>query len=161
MTTIDIRPAHADDAATLASLIEAFNVEFDGTPGLHTEAAIRDAFFGEAPTLRALIAWDGVTAVGHALYYRHYDTVFGGHCLYMHDLYVTPARRSQGIGRRLLAALAKVAADNRDTHVWWGVDQEDDRALAFYRRTGAVDAVAWDMHITGDALAALAREAEA
>ena len=155
----DVRPATAADAGALAALIEAFNAEFDGKPGLHTEAAIRAAFFGDAPTLRALIAWDDEVAVGHALYYRHYDTMFGGHCLYMHDLYVTPARRSQGIGRRLLAALARLAVGQRDTHVWWGVDQEDDRALAFYRRTGAVAAIGWDMHIAGDALARLAREA--
>ncbi len=156
---IEVRAAVETEAAALAALIEAFNVEFDGKPGLHTEATVRDGFFGPAPALRALIAWDSADAVGHLLYLSHYDTMHGGQCAYMHDLYVRPDRRSQGIGRQLMTTLARIAAETH-SHVWWGVDLDDDRARSFYRRLGAREDKVWDMMLDRAALARLAKESE-
>ncbi len=55
-------------------------------------------------------------------------------------LYVDPAAQGQGIGRRLLAALAGEIADWGYQGLALAVVEGNDRAMAFYRRLGGREA---------------------
>lgn len=55
------------------------------------------------------------------------------------DFYVDEDRRSQGVGRVLLAAAQEMASSRRCACVLVGVATRDERALAFYQREGFRD----------------------
>ncbi len=72
-----------------------------------------------------------------------------------------PQHRGQGVGKRLLAAVAQVAwmsaaAPNTDRMQWLVLDWNES-AIEFYRRLGAIRVEEWDSYrLQGDALARLA-----
>src|SRR3546814_11376120 len=47
-------------------------------------------------------------AAGFALYFHNYSTFLAKPGLYLEDLFVQPAQRGKGIGKRLLAELAQI-----------------------------------------------------
>ena len=68
---------------------------------------MRDGF-GPNPKFRALIAeWDGQPA-GYAVFFGYYST-WVGPGLYLEDLFVREPFRGKGIGKALLAAVARIA----------------------------------------------------
>ncbi len=142
-------------AATEAGLLrDGFGLEADGRTPLLPGAPVR---------FRALIAeWmeeagDGPEPVGLALFYPSYSTWVGHHGIRLEDLYVTPARRGRGVGRALLAAVARVAVDEGCTRVEWDVLTWHEAAIAVYERIGATTREEWRiMRLSGAALEALA-----
>src|SRR3546814_12684008 len=76
-----------------------------------TEADLLRDGWGPSPRFEALIAeLDGVPA-GFALYFHNYSTWEGRAGIYLEDLSVAERARGHGIGRKLMAALARLAAD--------------------------------------------------
>jgi ribosomal protein S18 acetylase RimI-like enzyme len=156
--SLDIRHAAVADAAVLAEMVDAFNVEYGMPAGMHTPQSIRREVFGPDPAFAGLIAWDGATAAGYTLYYPTYDTIHAGRGFYMQDLWVRPAYRGRATGRQLLAALARLAVKQGRIHVWWGVDRRNLRGRAFYERAGSQVIDTCFMALEGEALRALAAE---
>ena len=108
---------------------------------------------------RAMVAeWDGETA-GFALFFTSYSTWLGHHGIRLEDLYVTPALRGHGIGRALLAAVARIAVDEGCGRMEWDVLTWNAPAIAVYERVGAAPLDEWQiMRLSGDALRALAAQ---
>ncbi|MGI9417926.1 MAG: GNAT family N-acetyltransferase [Geminicoccaceae bacterium] len=59
--------------------------------------------------------------VGYALISRYFDTDPCAWCSYMQDLYVVPERRSQRIGRHLIAAVARWSVEQGRLELSWHV----------------------------------------
>lgn len=59
--------------------------------------------------------------------------------MFVYELGVAPAARLQGVGSRLVAALAALARRNGCYGMWVGTEADNDAALATYRRAGADD----------------------
>src|SRR6185369_10901453 len=76
-----------------------------------TEAGLRESLFGLRPDAEVLIAYTDGQPAGFALYFHNYSTFVGRRGLYLEDLFVKPAFRGRGIGKRLLVELARVAID--------------------------------------------------
>jgi ribosomal protein S18 acetylase RimI-like enzyme len=74
---------------------------------------------------------------GYASYVQGYNTDIAAPELFMHDLFVVARWRSRGIGRLLVAAVAREAVRRRLTCLEWGVRGDNARARRFYRRLGA------------------------
>jgi ribosomal protein S18 acetylase RimI-like enzyme len=136
MTEIAIRRALADDARRLNEALHRLS-ENIGDRHSATAASLRTAGFGENPVFRAVIAEKGAEVVGAALYSPIFSTVRGGTGVYVSDLWVSPSVRGQGLGRRLLGA---VAGDSGNV---WGagflklvVYDDNSQAHAFYERLG-------------------------
>src|SRR6187399_2009729 len=104
MTPALISPATPDDVPVLLDLIRAL-ADYEKLTSLvvATEASIRESLFGASPAAEAIIARVDDEPVGFALWFHNYSTFLGRRGLYLEDLFVTPAWRSQGIGRQLLA----------------------------------------------------------
>ena len=102
---IRIRAATADDAAAILDLIRGL-AEYERL--LHevtaTEADLRRTLFGETPGAEVrLVELEGrPEPVAFALFFHTYSTFLGCRGLYLEDLFVQPAHRGLGIGRRLL-----------------------------------------------------------
>jgi GNAT superfamily N-acetyltransferase len=156
-----IRPATLSDAALLRSMIREL-AEFEHKLEFVTireEDLARDGF-GENPRFRALIAeWDG-QAAGYAFFFGSYST-WAGRGLFLEDLFVREAFRGRGIGKALLAAVARIAVDEHCYGIHWEVLGWNERAIALYTKLGATFRDQWRaVLLTDEALQRLAEKAE-
>lgn len=114
------------------------------------------------PRFHAVMAEQGggggpAEPAGFALYFLSYSTWLGHHGIRLEDLYVTPAHRGKGLGRALLARLARIAVDQGCGRLEWDVLTWNESAIAVYRRLGATIKDDWHvMRVDGPALEALA-----
>jgi GNAT superfamily N-acetyltransferase len=157
---LNIRPATAADAATIASLVR----ELADYEKLLHEAKAGPADFlremtAENPVIHVLIAeWHGEPA-GFALYFFNFSTFVGRPGLYLEDLFVRQSLRSHGIGRALLRALARIARDRGCGRMEWAVLDWNEPALKFYQSLGARQMKEWIVHrLTPMEIAKLADE---
>jgi diamine N-acetyltransferase len=158
---LNIRPASAADAATIAGLVRELA---DYEKLLHEAKAEASDFVreltGPNPVIHVLIAeWHGEPA-GFALYFFNFSTFVGRSGLYLEDLFVRPALRSHGIGRALLRALARIARDRGCGRMEWAVLDWNEPALRFYQSLGARQMKEWIVHrLTPVEIGKLAEEA--
>ena len=123
-----------------------------------TEASLRASLFGERPAVDVVIARSGSESVGFALWFYNYSTFLAREGLYLEDLFVLPEWRGRGIGRALLAHLARVAVERGCGRMEWSVLDWNESAIGFYRGLGAQPMNAWTVfRLTGDALARMAK----
>ena len=153
-----IRPAAPADAALVLALIrelaeyERLAHEVDATEGM-----IAAALFGESPRVFCDIAECDGEGAGFALWFYNFSTFRGRHGIYLEDLFVRPAFRGNGIGKALLANLARRCAAEALARLEWAVLDWNEPALGFYRRLGAETMDGWTVHrLSGEALATLA-----
>jgi GNAT superfamily N-acetyltransferase len=125
-----------------------------------TEAMIADALFSDSPRLFCEIAeWNGEVA-GFAVWFLNCSTFAGRFGIYLEDLFVRPHLRGNGIGKALLAHLAKTCVDNGWARLQWAVLDWNEPSIAFYKSLGAVMMDEWTLcRLTGPALDALAAKA--
>ena len=111
----------------------------------------------KAPKFRAVIAeWDGKPA-GFAFYFFNYSTWAGRPGLFLEDLFVRPEMRRKGVGRALLAELARIALARNCARIEWLVLDWNQPAIDFYCSLGAAPLEEWTtFRIGGAALEALA-----
>lgn len=94
-----------------------------------------------------------VRVVGMALWFTTYSTWTGRPGIWLEDLFVDPEHRGSGLGRGLLAALARACVDRGLTRLEWSVLDWNTPSIDFYRALGAVPQDAWTTHrLDGDAL---------
>ena len=159
-TRLHIRPATSHDAAAILGFIrELATYEREPEAVVATEADLLRDGWGERARFTALIAeYDGVAA-GFALYFTTYSTWRGHHGIRLEDIYVTPALRSHGIGRALLARLARIAVDEGCPRLEWDVLNWNEPAIAVYERVGAKRLAEWSiMRLSEEPLQALAAQ---
>jgi len=155
---LSIRPATIEDAPLLLLLIREL-AEYDRLSqetSIIEDDIIRDAF-GPVPKFRAVIAeWDGRPA-GYAVFFEFYSTFQGRTGLFLDDLYVRPPHRKHGIGRALLAHVARIAWQEGYFCMRWEVLNWNESAIEFYRKLGAVFFDEWKSAcLIGEALESVA-----
>jgi GNAT superfamily N-acetyltransferase len=127
-----------------------------------TEDDLRASLFGPDRVANAVIAYAGGEPAGFAVYFFSFSTFLGKPGLYLEDLFVKPAWRGRGIGRALLAHLARIAVERRCGRMEWAVLDWNTQALGVYRAIGARPMDEWTVQrLSGPALAALAATAPA
>ena len=156
-TAITIRAATPGDVATILRFIKEL-AEYEREPqeAIATPELMHEALFSAKPACEAFIGEIGGTAEGFALFFHNFSTWKGRRGVYLEDLYVTPAARGRGLGKALLAAVAKVAVDRGCPRLEWNVLDWNEPALQFYRSLGAQAMSEWTIHrLTGEALTKL------
>ncbi len=124
-----------------------------------SEDGLRNVMFGARRYAEVVIAEYESAPVAFALFFHNFSTFVGKPGLYLEDLYVEPAMRGKGIGRVLLAFLAKIAVDRDCGRFEWAVLDWNAPAIDFYKHLGAVPVDEWTIfRVSGDALASLAEE---
>ncbi len=157
---ITIRRATIEDAGLLRRLIwELADYEKEPEEVLITEADLARDGFGATPQFRALIAeWNGQSA-GYALFFGYYST-WKGSGLYLEDLFIRPDFRGRGLGKALLAEVARIARQENCTLLRWEVLHWNKLAIGMYEALGAVFLDDWrNVFLTGDGLQKLADKA--
>lgn len=152
-----IRPATRADLPLIAALIReladyeklADEVRFD-------EAVLGDHLFGPRPMAEVIIGEVDGVAQGFALFFHNFSTFEGRPGIYLEDLFVRPAARGGGLGKALLAHLAKLAMERGCARLEWWVLDWNEPAIGFYRKLGARPMDEWTtMRLDGEALAQL------
>ncbi len=99
--------------------------------------------------------------VGYALTFQSYSTFRTRQCLFLEDLYVTPAARGHGHGKDLLATVAAAAVAMGCPRLEWHVLAWNDLAIGFYRSLGAGVFDDWQLcRLHGKALEELATQGQ-
>jgi GNAT superfamily N-acetyltransferase len=158
--TLRLRPAEPADVHVLAELIRGLarfeKLEHEVTL---TDELLAAGLFGPRPYAEAVLADVDGRAAGFALFFHSFSTFLGRPGIYLEDLFVVPEHRGQGIGRALLAHLARLAVERGCGRLEWAVLDWNSEAIAFYERLGARPNSEWTTYrITGESLDRLARE---
>lgn len=159
-SSFKIRPANANDADTIISLIkELADYERLSHEVVATADDIRDSLFGQHPFAEALIGeYEGVP-ISFALFFYNFSTFLGKPGIYLEDLYVKPDYRSNGFGRRMLAHIARLAIERDCGRFEWSVLDWNTPAIRTYDKLRAKPMKDWILYrLTGVALQELAME---
>jgi GNAT superfamily N-acetyltransferase len=155
---LHIRPATPADIPTILRFIyELATYEREPDAVVATEADLLRDGWGATPRFNALIADYESKPAGFALYFTSYSTWRGHHGIRLEDLYVTPSLRGKGIGKALLARLARIAVDEGCPRLEWDVLAWNQPAIDIYEAVGAKILTEWRiMRLSDDALTSLA-----
>lgn len=164
--TLRVRPAKPSDAATIVDLVRGL-ARFEHQPVDHVRLTVRDIWrdgFGPRPAFEVLIAErvrEGVaTPVGFALFFPNYSTWEGRAGIYIEDLFVVEEERESGVGRALMAAVARLAQERDAARIDLAV-LDWNPARGFYEALGMTHQQAWlPYRMEADAVARLAAEAQ-
>lgn len=153
-----IRPAEPHDVGAIVGLIREL-ADFERLTHLLQvdEARLLPHLFGPQPRAEAIVAQgaDG-QLVAFALFFHNFSTFLAQPGLYLEDLYVQPAHRGAGLGRRLLTRLAQLAVERGCGRFEWSVLDWNRRAIDFYEGMGATVMPDWRIcRVSGEALQAL------
>ncbi|HOC11253.1 GNAT family N-acetyltransferase [Thermomonas sp.] len=161
-TLIAIRPATPDDVPLIRQLIvELAEYERMRDAAVATDAALREQLFGAQPAAEVLLGEVDGQPAGFALFFHNFSTFLGQRGLYLEDLFVRPQFRGAGLGKHLMATLARLAVQRGCGRFEWSVLDWNTPSIGFYRSIGAVGMDEWTVQrLQGDALHALAARDE-
>ncbi len=156
---VTIRAARpADVPLVLAFIRELAAYERLAEQVVATEAHLAAGLFGPRPYAEVLLGCLEGEPVGFALFFHNFSTFLGKPGIYLEDLFVRPAARGAGVGRHLLAHLARLALERGCGRLDWAVLDWNEPSIGFYRSLGAATLDDWTtFRLSGEALARLAR----
>ena len=142
--SITIAPATSDDVPTILSLIREL-AEYEKLLDrvTATEELLRQTLFGPRPYAEVLIARVDGHRVGYALFFHTCSTFLARPGMYLEDVYVRPAYRGKGVGKALLAEVARVSRDRGCGRLEWAVLNWNTPAIEFYESLGAQPLDEW------------------
>lgn len=158
--TLHIRAAEQADVPAISHLIrELAKFEKLEDQVVLTDELLRTGLFGPRPYAETVIAEEGGEAIGFALFFHTFSTFLARPGLYLEDLFVLEDHRGQGVGRALLAHLARLAVERECGRLEWAVLNWNQEAIRFYERLGAKPNSEWTVYrLSGESLTALGRE---
>jgi GNAT superfamily N-acetyltransferase len=157
-----IRAARVEDVSVILQLIRDL-ATYERAPHevTATEEQLVEVLFGERPAAEVVLAFEGQSPVGFAVFFYNFSTWLGRPGLYLEDLFVKPDNRGKGYGRALLIELAKIARDRGCGRMEWAVLDWNEPAIKFYRALGAKPMDEWTVfRLTRDGIATLADAAD-
>lgn len=162
MPDLEVRPATEEDVSLILDFIrELAEYEKLSHEVVADEETLRRNLFGSGYRgAEAVIAEADGEPAAFALFFHNFSTFLGRPGIYLEDLFVRPEYRGAGIGRGLLAHLARLAVDRDCGRLEWWVLDWNEPAVGFYRSLGAISMDDWTVYrVAGESLERLAEEA--
>lgn len=156
---ISIRKAEKEDIDLILFFIKELAIyEKEPESAVATYDDILRDGFGENPYFYVLIAELDNKPAGFAFYFYNYSTWLGKPTLFLEDLFVIPEFRKNGIGKKLLVELAKIAVEKNCGRFQWQVLDWNKPAIDFYESLGAYHLEEWFTYrLTGEKLINLSK----
>lgn len=154
-----IREATPDDVPAILQLVRdlaAYEKEPDAAQA--TEAQFLAALFppSGSPTTFAHVAEVDGEVVGTAIWFLTFSTWTGVNGIWLEDLFVQPGQRGNGLGKELLATLARTCVERGYQRLEWWVLDWNEPSIGFYKSLGAVPLDEWTVfRMDGSALTEL------
>jgi GNAT superfamily N-acetyltransferase len=158
VTSLAIRSATPADVGLIMSFVRDL-AEYEHLSHVveASEADVARDLFGANPRIFCDIVQAGGEPIGFALWFYNYSSFKGRHGIYLEDLFVRPAARSQGAGKALLKHLARRCVDEGLGRLEWAVLDWNAPAIGFYDALGSEAMSDWIVRrLSGEALAKLA-----
>lgn len=141
ITELAVYEKMTDDVVATAETLQAQLFPTEGMPSAH-----------------CVLAFEGDTPVGFALYFYNFSTFLARRGLYLEDLFVRPDHRGGGHGKALLLHLAKTAHAQGCGRMEWCVLDWNQPAIDFYQSLGAEMMTEWTTcRLDQDALERIAK----
>ncbi|HIX30977.1 MAG TPA: GNAT family N-acetyltransferase [Firmicutes bacterium] len=160
MELLSFRAARREDVPLILEMIRAL-AEYEQllSEVVATESVLEEWLFDKEKAEVLFPMLEG-KEIGFALYFHNFSTFLGRAGLYLEDLYIQPAYRGRGYGRKVLQKLAQIAVERGCGRLeWWCLDWNAP-SIAFYKNLGAQPMDEWTVYrLTGDTLRDLAEEA--
>jgi GNAT superfamily N-acetyltransferase len=151
LASFAIRPARPEDCETIVNLIRELAVyEKLEHRARATAEDLRRHLFGPRPYAEALLAESAGAPVGMALFFHTFSTFLGKPGLYLEDVFVRSEARGRGIGKELLATVARIAEERGCGRVEWSVLNWNTPAIGFYVSLGAQPMTEWTVYRIND-----------
>ncbi len=136
--TPSIRKIRPEDLENVVSMLREF-AEFEKLSEYctATEERFHTAMFGDKAVVEGLLAFDGETTVGYALFYPNFSSFRAQQGMHLEDLYIDGNYRGCGIGEALLKEIAQIATSRGYERIDFFVLDWNTSALKFYKKLGA------------------------
>ena len=129
-----IRAIRSGDKAQWARLFVAYGVFYETAFTQEIVDAVFEKLVDDSPDIEGVVAEQGGSIVGFALYRSLYDTFTAGPAWHLDDLYVDPAHRGTGTATDLIAAVSIIARENGGGTVRWITAEDNTTAQRVYDR---------------------------
>lgn len=157
MGDFSIRFAAREDIPTILEFIRALAAYEKMEDQVIADETLLETWIFEKRKAEVLLAFEGDTPVGFALFFHNFSTWLGRAGIYLEDLFVLPEYRGRGYGKLLLKRLARIAVQRGCGQLEWACLDWNEPSIAFYKSVGATALDEWTTYrVTGDALLALA-----
>jgi ribosomal protein S18 acetylase RimI-like enzyme len=133
--TLRFDPVRVSDADTLVRLARDFHHEDSHPLTAAGEAALRQIALGE-PFARAWLVREYDAVVGYLILTLGFSVEYGGRDGFIDDLYLLPAARGRGLGRKLIDFALVRAQELGIGTLHLEVETGNDTATRLYRKAG-------------------------
>ena len=134
--TIELRPGKKAEVPLLLDFIRRM-AAFENLTVQATEATLKEALFGETPADQTLLAFADGKPIAYVTYFFTFSTMVGKRGLWLDDLFIDPDYRGLGIGKAIMAHLARIGIENSCGRFEWIVLDWNTNAIRFYESLGA------------------------
>ena len=98
---------------------------------------LAEALFGDASRASSATSPSGTASPSAwRLWFYNFSTFRGRHGIYLEDLFVRPAARGHGLGKLLLANLARRCVAENLARLEWSVLDWNEPSIGFYQPAG-------------------------
>lgn len=154
---MNIRAPAAGDEAALAAILADMLAHYGQSASAERMAEAVDLLLHPSRAGPfALVADDGDTFLGIALFGEAFPASALTRSLFLRDVYVAEVARGRGVGRALMQALAAFARTHGHTRLEWRTGRDNLRAKALYAAIGAPVEEVLYYRVEGDDLERLA-----
>lgn len=128
MSTVNIRPIERADEKEWRGLFQGYCEHYK----LSLDPKVRDQtwerFFDPDVSMYAAVAVSQGRLIGLVHWITHLSTLSKQDFVYLHDLYVDPASRCHGVGRKLIETVYKAGDDISAGRIYWHTQVRDASA---------------------------------
>jgi ribosomal protein S18 acetylase RimI-like enzyme len=137
--SIEIREATERDCLGIVALMRDF-AEYEklGQYCQITEEKLSAVMLDEGAYVHGVVAYDGVTMIGYALFYKSFASFRGQQGIYLEDIFIDDKYRGVGIGEAMLKKIAQTAKLQGGERIDFQVLHWNAPAISFYEKRGAV-----------------------
>lgn len=133
-----IRSANEKDVPAIIELMREFAAYEDLLDRFEaTEEKLAAVLFGDEAFVECLVAVDGETPIGYALFYMNYASFRGQKGVYLEDIFIKKAYRQSGVGERLIKQVARRGQEKGAVRMDFQVLEWNAPAVEFYKKHGA------------------------
>jgi GNAT superfamily N-acetyltransferase len=131
---IHIHPLRPDDRAAWLPLWRGYQSFYEVDIPHEVSTVTWKRLLDPTEPMAGALAWSGSEAVGLVHHIRHRSCWTVGDYCYLQDLFVVPADRGAGIGRKLIEHVYAVAERDGCARVYWLTHETNATAMLLYDR---------------------------
>lgn len=136
--TITVRPIRRGEGTVLLEMVRSLADSHGFLERVTAKVEdFEEALFCAHPVVGCLVALIDDAPAGCAFWHKSFTTARGKEVIYLEDLAVLPEFRRKGVGKRLIAELARLAVARGAPSIYWIMMGWNEGARALYGGTGA------------------------